>query len=48
MDKEKCKDCANKKTLYCEICINNDLYMDKKEKANNDFMCDLMCGNNNK
>lgn len=44
----KCEECANKNTIYCEICKNNDLFMNADEKKTNDIMCKFMCGNDYK
>lgn len=39
-----CDGCAYEKTQYCLICVDGDMYTTEDQKAYNDMMCDLMCG----
>lgn len=40
----ECDECANKDTLYCQMCENKDMFRTQEQKDYENYLCDLMCG----
>ena len=40
----RCDLCANCDTFYCVVCEDGDFYRTYEQKAYEDYMCDLLCG----
>lgn len=43
MDECKRKECGRYESMYCPMCVENDLYVTKEEYEQLEAMCDLMC-----